>query len=329
MSFILLTKKVRLNCFFSMNIKSAFGVATKDFFYGNAPKSELDNLKKHKDTVLNLGGLEEAKLLSEEVISFKCQDRIINLTVDISANNQLIGAAREISEFKLGYEPEIIAIIDLLTPLGATIYDVGANWGPISFQLALRPGFIGHVYSFEPQVSCFNNIEYFRKELSLQDCVFPQNIALSNKAGEVYLSNEDWSGNVSINDSSNASGEVCRTVRLDDLSFPAPQIIKIDVEGHEYKVIEGASNLLQRNRPFVIFEDWLDNQKNHFVQLKNYGYSFYFLGWFNPFSKDVTSNPPFSSEIQLLALQQFDLDSRHMLPNRINVLASPTQIVSL
>jgi FkbM family methyltransferase len=56
-----------------------------------------------------------------------------------------------------------------------------------------------------------------------------------------------------------ASGEITaiRAVRLDDVTandWPAPDIIKIDVEGAESEVLKGATGILQRNRPALIVE---------------------------------------------------------------------------
>jgi hypothetical protein len=47
-----------------------------------------------------------------------------------------------------------------------------------------------------------------------------------------------------------------RTERLDDVLAhgPAPTLIKIDVEGAELGVMQGAVETLQRHRPFVLFE---------------------------------------------------------------------------
>jgi FkbM family methyltransferase len=43
-------------------------------------------------------------------------------------------------------------------------------------------------------------------------------------------------------------------VRLDDMDLPDPAFIKIDVEGHELAVLEGAQALLARARPVLMME---------------------------------------------------------------------------
>ena len=35
-----------------------------------------------------------------------------------------------------------------------------------------------------------------------------------------------------------------------------PALLKIDVEGHEHEVIQGAEQLIKTSRPFIVFEFW-------------------------------------------------------------------------
>jgi len=65
--------------------------------------------------------------------------------------------------------------------------------------------------------------------------------------------------------------------RLDALSLPDPDLIKLDVEGHELDMLRGAKETLGRAKPVIIFENWVhehDADKNlgPIRYLRNLGY---------------------------------------------------------
>ena len=176
------------------------------------------------------------------------------------------------------------------------------------------------------------------------ECITALNVAASDQEGEATLVSDRWHGNIAVNmaavdgercaaqggqEEQEAHGETCRLVPLDDLHLPDPALIKIDVEGREAKVLDGAASLIARARPLIVFEDWMKNGKSHYEMLASLGYQFYFLGWFNPFAGQVVEKPPFMGNIQIFAMQQFSVKNRVKLPERINVLASPVEIKSL
>lgn len=319
-----LIKKVFLPHFFSMTLSSDYGrVASKVFFGDHHP----DTLAEIEARISSCTATAEMESLCHETISFHHPAGPASLRVNVANNNQLLGASRQIREFRHGYEPEIHAAIDLLTPKDAVIYDIGSNWGPISFQAVLRSDFCGQVFSFEPQQQAFQDMEKMITALSLEKRMFPHNLALSDTTGYARMTDPHWRGNVAISaEADTGAGAACRMVRLDDLSLPDPHLIKIDVEGHETQVLAGASALLERARPLVIFEDWSHLPREHYQQLQDYNYVFYVLGWFDPFLDRRVEAPPFHSAIQLLALQPMTPEQRAELPERINVLASPCPV---
>ncbi len=164
-------------------------------------------------------------------------------------------------------------------------------------------------------------LEKIVDELGLAERIFPQRYALSDTKGEAVLSSEVWSGNVSVKGT--GDGEDCPMAPLDEL-LPAlsPDFIKIDVEGFENKVIAGAVNMIARSQPHIVFEDWLNNDKQHFGMLAGAGYRFYRIGWYDPFRDVVLEKPPFAGDKQLLAFTAFTLAQRADFPTRINVLAT-------
>jgi hypothetical protein len=59
---------------------------------------------------------------------------------------------------------------------------------------------------------------------------------------------------------SEGGSTVVEVRRLDDLRLPAPDFIKIDVEGHELEMLKGAERTLRDKRPGLMIENRLSAQ---------------------------------------------------------------------
>jgi FkbM family methyltransferase len=133
------------------------------------------------------------------------------------------------------------------------IVDVGACIGCFSLPYAERfPN--ARVLAFEPWPPCW---EYFADNLSGLNNVFLEKCAVGNENGTVELSmlegKFDQMGNASAY-GNGADVASAKCVRLDDALNLQIDLIKIDVEGMELKVIEGASGLIKEYRPDLIVE---------------------------------------------------------------------------
>jgi FkbM family methyltransferase len=190
------------------------------------------------------------------------------------------------------------SIVRLLDP-GETAIDVGANNGYMTGLMAWRAGSIGEVICFEPSGQLFGelslNLSRWQQDVSLAR-VRAHQLALSSVDGEgelhIPISFRENHGTASL-ESSPPGGpsigvEKTKLGRLD--SFVSPNaiigVVKIDVEGHEIRVLEGAEGLLRARRVRdIIFEDHGSYPTASQRFLESLGYSVYRLS--RTFSKPV------------------------------------------
>ena len=251
--------------------------------------------------------------------------------VEISrTNTNFIGVDRGVLEFRQGYEPEILALIDLLVPNNGVLLDIGANWGCFSIFLAARPGFSGRVYAFEPSSQSFQNMTKLVDDLKLQEHIACHKLGLADYSGSAPLSIGLMSGLSSITDSVAdnyaITYEDVQISQLDEMNLPNANLIKIDVEGVEAKVIRGGERYICTAKPAIVLENWNfpDNPKKTLEPLDilaGWGYEFFLPCWANP-EKTLFSSVPFGEgSDQLLALCPFELKDRGLLNERVNILA--------
>jgi len=154
-----------------------------------------------------------------------------------------------------------------------TAWDIGAHMGYHALAFASLLGKEGHVVAFEP---CGTNLGRLRKNLEgnpqLAERIELAAFALGNEDGSVELLG---AGSVDTGQSTNAhlatadtpleahayDGYAATRVdcrRIDSLLaegiYSEPDFLKIDVEGAESLVLEGAKDFLRRRRPVLAIE---------------------------------------------------------------------------
>jgi len=145
---------------------------------------------------------------------------------------------------------------------GQVFLDVGAQVGYYS-TLAASLG--AKVYAFEP--SPMNREYLLRNVQGMRVMVF--DYALSNSAREANLFKGKTSGEHSLL----GTGESVsvRALPFDDLGIPDPDMIKLDIEGHEKQALQGMERVLQTHRPLtIILEDWYNKTTDWLVD--TYGF---------------------------------------------------------
>lgn len=161
------------------------------------------------------------------------------------------------------HEMDVQRLFTKLIKPGFIVYDMGDYIGFFSLLAGYLAGFKGMVYAFEPLP---DNIERVRFNISLngmQDRVFCVPKAVSDKPGVVIYDDfgrNDWC-RISIDGampSEKNTNMLFESISLDEFVFqeghPPPDLLKIDVEGGEGKVLAGARQLLVKFRPLIICE---------------------------------------------------------------------------
>ncbi len=147
-----------------------------------------------------------------------------------------------------------------LVPENGAVVEVGANIGTFTVPLARKVGPRGLVLAFEPQPLVFNQLA---ANLALNDLVSAQaiNAACGADAGWTGINRIDPMrevnfGGVRFEALRNDESDVrVRVERLDDVvDLAAVDLLKIDVEGMELDVLEGAAELIVSRRPLIYVE---------------------------------------------------------------------------
>jgi FkbM family methyltransferase len=160
-------------------------------------------------------------------------------------------------------------------------FDVGANYGLHSYP------FLANGYQcvlFEPQEECIRFIRGVSGRNGFHPRIEP--CVLSNKHGEIpfFVSESTWFSSTS-KESVQHFQETAREILVRARTLDAwitengilPSLIKIDVEGHECAVIEGAAQLIRHSKPTLAIEVAKNNRRVLFGLLTAEGYRCYAL----------------------------------------------------
>ena len=199
----------------------------------------------------------------------------------------------DFSIYLLGsFEPGTHNTLKKLVKPGDTVFDIGANMGAHTLALAQSVGPTGKVFAFEPADFAFEKLcRNLALNSDLQACTFPQQILLGaslseQREPEIYAS---WPLESDASSHPKHRGRLVSTSRatVDTLdAFVARQgisalnLIKIDVDGHELPVFQGATETLRQFHPVLVMEmsPYIHAEHGHdfaeFVALlKNAGYA--------------------------------------------------------
>ena len=167
---------------------------------------------------------------------------------------------------KNNYEPEIKLIKEFVVS-GTDGLDIGVYQGIYSYEISKYAKTV-HAFEFNPIIFSFlnrniykiiKNIKLYNFGLSNKEEKTTLRIPIRNKLAKEENYEEFFEmGRATIHDKNEFNEFKTFSVnvkKLDNFQFENPiSFIKIDVEGHEVEVIEGAIATINRNKPILLVE---------------------------------------------------------------------------
>ena len=153
------------------------------------------------------------------------------------------------------YEPHLTAVFERHCRPGMTVVDVGANLGYFSLLASRLVGPAGRVVALEPNSeNCRLLLSSLRLNGTSNVELLP--VAADEGSGWAYYSTHVGSNGGLVDDGDLLSrfGAVVPTFRLDDLVDGKVDFLKMDVEGAEGRVVQGATRIIEKDRPIVTTE---------------------------------------------------------------------------
>jgi FkbM family methyltransferase len=157
------------------------------------------------------------------------------------------------------YERELVRLLRRTLDPDMTFVDVGAQIGYFSIVAAALVGAGGAVYSFEPDPDCFSRLV---RNSRAYPWVAASNTAVADRTGEIRFyrspkqSESGW--RAIFNEDGERAELSVRVCTLDSWQLikgiETIDFLKIDVEGAEYRVLEGAQATIARTRPIMCVE---------------------------------------------------------------------------
>lgn len=149
------------------------------------------------------------------------------------------------------YEAEMQSTIARTVTPGAVFFDVGAHAGYYSLLTSRLVSGTGRIVAFEPDA---RNVDHLTEHLRLNHAgnVTVIEAAVSDATGMARFAAEQSGFGGALSEAGSAT---VKTVTIDGLveagTVPAPNYVKIDVEGAEFRVLCGARRTLKAAHPTI------------------------------------------------------------------------------
>ena len=176
-------------------------------------------------------------------------------------------------------EGEVSVFNKILKP-GDVAVDIGANIGALTIPMARLVGADGGVHAFEASAVNFNLLRQNIQQNGLDEVVEMYPLAASDRTGMLKVDKQSALHAYSRPDINAGDFQVhCTTI--DSLELTRCKLIKIDVDGHELEVLNGAARTIKRCKPIIYIENEIDAKREALVAwFVDHGYRCF---WHRPF----------------------------------------------
>jgi FkbM family methyltransferase len=229
------------------------------------------------------------------LLKFLSLDQKVKINGETFTTSIIAGLNEGVLYLQPSFKSDILKLIQSHLPVQQFI-DVGANYGQTLVEVfSLIPNI--DYYGFEPNSTAYYLLEKLAQLNSLKVTLFPCACSDSNEMLKIYLTDSPVCSGATIvpeirpDTYEGVEGSWISTYTLDSLiskiSFHRNFILKIDVEGSEVRVLNGAEEVISKYRPIILCEvlhahseevlamniqmkrlikDFLDRQKYHLYQ---------------------------------------------------------------
>jgi FkbM family methyltransferase len=156
------------------------------------------------------------------------------------------------------WEKDVLDACLRVTRPGDVFYDIGANSGIVAVDVAWTFGEDVTIHAFEPQPTLVDSLTV-SIALNRFTRVQVHRLVLGHTSGaaDLYVADHGVHSSL-ISRESGAARLSCRMETIDGLvaagTLPPPSVIKMDVEGAELRVLQGARNTVRAAPPVIVFE---------------------------------------------------------------------------
>ena len=160
------------------------------------------------------------------------------------------------------YEIEILKELSNYLCENAIIFDIGANIGNHTLFFGIEKK-AAKIHAFEPIPQTFSILKKNIELNNLSDIVLAYNVALSNEDSKASIKSFMMSDCGSTQLCKNTNGDI-NTVTLDLMKFENLErvdFVKIDTEGYEFFILQGAKEFLTKYRPIIFIEIFDENRQ--------------------------------------------------------------------